>query len=103
MKLRLEDLTVDTFATQALPTGRGTVHGHETQEAVTCGNQTCGQWSCNGTCEDSEWYQCEGQSVGLSACCPTNGCTNDPLDAYCYDSMNFCVQTRLQTCVPACG
>lgn len=39
-KLSLDDLKVDSFATTALPSGRGTVMGHAT-EAATC-PATCG-------------------------------------------------------------
>jgi hypothetical protein len=85
-KLRLEDLTVDTFATTpAAPLGRGTVRGREETDACYA--------SAGGVCvEDSVEVTC-----GLPSC----GCETMGADACVY----FCevTQPRFFTCGATCG
>jgi hypothetical protein len=47
-KLKLEELQVASFDTQATPSARGTVRGHESEES--------GDVSCYGTC--LAWTKC---------------------------------------------
>lgn len=69
LKLRLDSLRVETFATTLMEKERGTVLG----EQCTCpGAATC-EASCNGTCNSCG---CHPSDVGGSACgtCDS-GCT----------------------------
>ena len=104
-KLKLEDLSVDSFATTAPVKAKGTVFGEQctcpTQCtcpgcptcdascngtcAATC-NGTCGA-SCNGTCDAS----CDG------ACTWDYTCTNESCVYTCagwvtYDRVGMCVE-----------
>ena len=50
LKLKIEDLSVDTFATEETPAGRGTVRAHESYDDG--GEQIgTGYVSCDRTCE----------------------------------------------------
>jgi hypothetical protein len=92
LKLELSDLNVESFETELLAQQRGTVAGF---------NSTADR-PCN-TCETGCWGLCGGDpSAALSACCGTNACTQDPMNPYCYDSMNYCVETQAETCQADC-
>ena len=66
-KLRLEELSIDTFTTSSsAEDGRGTVYGEEATNRHTCGaGQTCYQ-----TCEDvhSCDYSAECVTVAVGTC-----------------------------------
>jgi hypothetical protein len=78
LKLQLEQLTVDSFATSLSTGPRGTVQAHATEvgntcEAVnSCGPQTCGALYC--IIETDNANLCGG-SGGCSGGCSVN-CTN---------------------------
>jgi hypothetical protein len=75
LKLRLDDLQVDTFQTTTVRKGKGTVFGEQCtcQTQCTCpGCPTC-YASCNGTCDASCNGSCE---------CPVDATYGDT----CYDS-----------------
>jgi hypothetical protein len=108
LTLHLDDLAVESFETDRGDLRNGTVRGHESMQ-VTCdnytnGNPTCGLNSCNGTCGDTDVGLCPGGSVGLSGCnCPTQGCTLDPHNFYCHDSVNYCDPTvQFTSCAENC-
>lgn len=80
LKLRLDDLRVDTFQTTAVRREKGTVFG----EQCTCNTQctcpgcpTC-YASCNGTCDAS----CNGTCVASCNC----GGADTVYDDTCYDT-----------------
>ena len=83
LKLRLEDLQVDTFRTTTVRKEKGTVFGEQCtcQTQCTCpGCPTC-YASCNGTCDAS----CNGSCA--ATCDGTCGATcNDT----CYDTCAAC-------------
>jgi hypothetical protein len=67
IKLSLEELQIDSFATTEVPREKGTVFGEQCtcHTACTCpGCPTCDA-SCNGTCGDSCYGSC-GDSCYLS-------------------------------------
>ena len=80
LKLRLDDLQVDTFQTTSVPKQKGTVFGEQCTCYTQCtcpGCPTCAGYgtcdaSCNGTCDAS----CNGTCVA-SCNCDTDG-TCDP-------------------------
>ena len=81
IKLNLEDLAVLSFESSDSPASAGIVHGYATR----------GGWSCDGTCTETEDYgTCGGNSAGLSACCYSCNCTNNPIDPHCYESDVWC-------------
>lgn len=58
-KLRLEELSIDTFTASSAEAGRGTVYGEEGTNRPTCGGPTC-------------YETCEGaHSCDYSAACPS--------------------------------
>jgi hypothetical protein len=72
LKLNLDQLTVDSFGTEAADEKKGTVFGEQCtcQTACTCpGCNTCDA-SCNGTC----WTQC----ASCNGTCDTCHTCNDP-------------------------
>jgi hypothetical protein len=87
LKLRLEDLQVDTFRTTAAQREKGTVYGEQCTcpTACTCPgcptcdascNGTCGATcdaSCNGTCEascnDTCYDTCAGSCISCRFSC----------------------------------
>jgi hypothetical protein len=75
LKLRLESLRVETFATTLAPPERGTVFGEQCTCYTQCtcpGCATCDA-SCNGSCNSCG---CAPSDVGGSACGTCDaGCT----------------------------
>lgn len=79
MKLRLEDLSVDSFDTTRAARERGTVFG---EQYCSCGGtcagqptcdvtcpQTCDDWSCNESCEGTcAGWTCITRCVGSCLC-----------------------------------
>lgn len=92
VKLSLDSLQVESFATHAPSAPRGTVEGHMSFDA-SCGETWCGQFSCAGTCGQTEWGDCGGGG-GLSADCYTRYCTANPLDAKCALSRRYCSEAE---------
>lgn len=70
LNLNLDELSVDSFATDDASDNTGTVRGHaETYELVSCydtGCNTCDDYTCGNTCG------CGGGD--------TDTCTDDPSD-----------------------
>lgn len=77
IKLDVEALDVQSFATAETPTARGTVHGHIGTFACdtvnetcnggnTCGGATCGfrEYSCVASCGACGTYECTGEGSG---------------------------------------
>ena len=64
-KLNLDELSVDSFETNAQPASRGTVKGHEWTEPFVCGESDL--VSCGGSCGFT--------NCGDRTCAP--GCTAD--------------------------
>ncbi|WP_420127810.1 hypothetical protein [Longimicrobium sp.] len=90
LKLKLDDLTVDTFQTTSPPKAKGTVFGEQCTCYTQCtcpGCPTCDA-SCNGTCHAS----CNGTCVSCAASC--NGTCGDSCgyscDATCGASCESC-------------
>ena len=57
LKLKMDELRVETFSTGEAHAGRGTVQGHygtthteagDTCTDYTCAGDTCGEYTCNG-------------------------------------------------------
>jgi hypothetical protein len=81
LKLKLEDLQIDSFSTTPVKKEKGTVYGEQCTcpTACTCpGCPTCDA-SCNGTCAAS----CNGT---CDASC--DGTCGDTVDLSCGDSCN---------------
>jgi len=108
LKLDVDTLEVQSFVTSATLRKPGTVRAHDSIVTYdqyyscalydTCGNQTCGQDTCNGTCGNTQGL-CPGNSVELSACCATVGCTQDPRNFQCYfNSVDVCPDTVEANC-----
>jgi hypothetical protein len=79
-KLKLEDLSVQSFVTGGAAEAKGTVHGHQSArcntEDVTCGAETC-NWADN-TCQRScglcgTYYCAPGDETGILGCASANG------------------------------
>lgn len=79
LKLVLDDLSVQSFEISPGALADGTVHGHSDP-------------TDNGPLICSNRPNCQS---GL--------CTQDPGDAYCYDSMHFCVETGVTHCRETCN
>lgn len=75
LRLEIDELAVESFATAAEMGQNGTVEafgtqlGHTCGAVNTCGPQTCGQLICVFDTDG-----CGGGSVGCSAGCPSAGC-----------------------------
>ena len=68
-KLRLDDLAVESFATDAPATpARGTVRGHDGTQPPNCFS---GVWSClpDQSCEETCGMSCWGSCVNTYDCC----------------------------------
>lgn len=59
LKLRMDDLRIDSFDTARTASAAGTVRG---QEIVTLRDNTCRtcEATCNPSCDDSCYYTCGG-------------------------------------------
>jgi hypothetical protein len=82
LKLRLDDLRIDSFDTTALQKAKGTVFGEQCTCYTNCtcpGCPTCAA-SCNGTCDASCNGTCNVSCGG--------GCDNT-WDNSCYDDTCF--------------
>ena len=78
LKLKLEDLQIDSFSTTPVKKGKGTVYGEQCTcpTACTCpGCPTCDA-SCNGTCGASCGGTCDASCNG--SCGDSCECTWDP-------------------------
>jgi hypothetical protein len=91
--LRIEELTVDSFATVRTPhRRRGTIIGNSYETVdITCGNTFSPQNTC--------YAGCDGDTVGLSCACVTSDCTANPRDFHCIDSMHYCYDTQQADCL----
>jgi hypothetical protein len=88
LKLKLDDLLVDTFQTMPLQKAKGTVFGEQCTCYTQCtcpGCPTCAA-SCNGTCDAS----CNGTCASCAASC------NGSCDATCDWTCGY-------TCGASCG
>ena len=100
LKLRLEDLRIDSFTTEPAREEKGTVFGEQCTCYTNCscpGCPTCDA-SCNGTCNATACGSC-GASCGgtcdATACGTCGGYTCGHTCGYtCYDG---CGYTALQT------
>ena len=79
LRLVIDDLAVQSFEVSRSLSDRGTVLGQS-------------EPSDNGPMICSNKPGCQS---GL--------CTQDPADAFCYDSMHFCVETRVTHCLETCN
>jgi hypothetical protein len=97
LKLKLDDLLVDTFDTTAVQKAKGTVFGEQCTCWTYCGQNTCPgcptcDASCNGTCGASCNGTC-GASCDASCygtCDDSCECSNWTCDDYCNNSLWFC-------------
>ena len=99
LKLRLDDLQVDTFSTTMPQKPKGTVFGEQCTCYTQCtcpGCPTCAGYgscdaSCNGTCDASCNGTCE-TNCNCTSYCETD--TYNPLSAAqphkCPDTLNYC-------------
>ena len=71
LKLRLDDLQVDTFQTTSAPKQKGTVFGEQCTCWTYCGQNTCpGCPTCNASCNGSCDVSCNGScAVTCDASC----------------------------------
>ena len=97
LKLRLDDLQVDTFQTTAVRKEKGTVFGEQCTCWTYCGQNTCPgcptcDASCNGTCDASCNGTCATNCNCTSDYCETEMC--NPLSAAqphkCPDTAYYC-------------
>ncbi len=93
LKLRLENLSVESFDTTPTQKAKGTVFG----EQCTCyTNCTCpGCPTCDNTCA----YTCDDATCPACPTCGADTC-GDTCDASCYDTCGFtCYDTcRVRIC-----
>lgn len=104
LKLTLEALAVESFATAATPEPRGTVRAHATEFGQTCdpgpscGPETCGQFACIFETQNANLCGVNTPACPGTNTCPTGaqlscaGCTTfdytaNPVD----DSCGFCM------------
>jgi hypothetical protein len=90
LKLRLDDLHIDSFDTTAPQKAKGTVFGEQCTCYTQCtcpGCPTC-YASCNGSCDAS----CNGTCVATCGSTCENTCQNS-----CYDDTCF-VSCRMTEC-----
>jgi hypothetical protein len=80
LKLDIDALTVESFASSEAHDRRGTVAGHQTELAtcfMTC--DSCDPAACGGVCSDADqtclaWHTCGGaQTCNLGSGCYTFG------------------------------
>jgi hypothetical protein len=101
LRLHLDDLAVQSFATAIHPGGTGTVHGRINTAALDCyGTYDCGTYDTGCENTGSGLNTCAGSCPGLcasdrcgggsgfdaSACCLSAGCGgsgNCPTGGYC--------------------
>lgn len=62
-KLRLQELSIDTFTTLSAEEGRGTVYGEEATNRTNCGGATC-YVTCEGVHSCDYSAQCATVAVG---------------------------------------
>jgi hypothetical protein len=75
-RLRLDDLAVVSFSTQAADAGRGTVHGHDSDVSAY---GTCAAWTKCGDCAYTTTQlptdpDCDTYVACSEACNPHNPC-----------------------------
>ena len=69
LKLKVEELRVDTFETRRAPAAeRGTVHAHEGTQPLNCFS---GEWTCipEASCVETCGMSCWGSCVNTYDCC----------------------------------
>jgi hypothetical protein len=93
LRLKLDDLQVDSFQITPAAKAKGTVLGEQCTCHTCPGCPTCAGYgtcdaSCNGTCDAS----CNGTC--LVSC-------NGTCDASCYDSCDVCPPTWYASCNPS--
>ena len=88
LKLQLEDLSVESFEATSRRPGSGTVIANETGPLIP----TCEYVNCPPT----------GQLSGCDGCLATQGCTANPHEFQCIDSMHYCFDSQLTDCVDFC-
>jgi hypothetical protein len=86
LKLHLEDLSVESFEATSPRERAGTVVANET------GISTCQIQNCPATFALS----------GCDGCLPTQGCTANPHEFQCLDSMHFCFPSQQTNCADFC-
>jgi hypothetical protein len=76
LKLQMDDLLVESFATASAAGPRGTVEAHNTFRGNTCGAEnTCGPQTCPPMyCVIETAFPCGGDSLNCTVGCPTPGC-----------------------------
>ena len=75
LKLDVDELAVESFATVAGLSQTGTVEAFHTQFGNTCGAEaTCGPQTCGQVACELDTHGCGGASAGCSVGCPTAGC-----------------------------
>lgn len=98
IRLRLDELEVSTFATEAPVRGVGTVRAH-----VNTGEATCADTGCGWTAQLTVCYGACGGVSGMTCACATQGCTADPNDFHCHNSQNYCDPTvQVTSCEDMC-
>ncbi|HEX5870335.1 MAG TPA: pinensin family lanthipeptide [Longimicrobium sp.] len=106
LKLQIEQLAVESFATAAAAQARGTVQAHGTVvgytcgAGATCGPETCGELYCIPHTDNPNICGGGGGTAGCSSVCPGTGqlscvgCTTydytvNPGDDSCGRCMSF--------------
>ena len=85
LKLQLEDLSVESFEASAQHPGAGTVVANASGFLVP----TCQGVNCPAT----------GELSGCDGCLETQGCTANPHEFQCIDSMHYCFDTQQADCI----
>jgi hypothetical protein len=104
LKLRLDDLRVDTFQTTPVQKEKGTVFGEQCTCYTNCtcpGCPTCAA-SCNGTCDASCNGTC-GASCGASCYGSCDWTCEDTCDYSCGGYSCATSPGPMQVCVPCEG
>lgn len=96
VKLKLEDLQVETFETTGSTPGRGTVRGN----AVALSFYPCGSvdyTACDAQCpRDTDYTECDCGPTGNDNSCQGLSC--DVVGDTCYDPCGFSDATNCHRC-----
>jgi hypothetical protein len=95
LKLKLDDLAVDSFDTIPMEKSKGTVFGEQCTCWTACGQNTCpGCPTCDGSCNDTCVASCNG-----TCNCPTNDTCGWSCDYSCMCNSNQpCPSAQYSAC-----
>lgn len=101
LKLQLDQLTVESFATSLQSGPRGTVQAHGTEAGNTCeGARTCGPYTCGDLycVPETDNANLCGGSGGCSVGCPSAGCGSGQLSCVGCTTYDYTVNGADDSC-----